>query len=79
VFDARPVGRPVKEERSVTTDSVARSSSGGVGYTYGGPAFVGGILAGLGLGIMLGDVAAWLLIGLGAGFILMAFIAALGK
>jgi hypothetical protein len=58
---------------------VERQSSSGFGYTYGGPAFVGGILAGLGIGILLGDVAAWLLIGLGAGFVLMAFIAALGK
>jgi hypothetical protein len=51
----------------------------GRGYSYGGPAFVGGILVGLGLGILLGDFIAWLLIGLGAGFILMGFIAALGK
>jgi hypothetical protein len=40
---------------------------------------VGGILVGLGLGILLGDFFAWALIGLGAGFILMGFIAALGK
>jgi F0F1-type ATP synthase assembly protein I len=58
--------------------SVDRTSSGR-GYSYGGPAFVGGILVGIGLGILLGDFAAWFLIGLGAGFILMAFIAALGK
>lgn len=51
----------------------------GRGYTYGGPAFVGGIVVGIGLGILLGDFAAWLLIGIGAGFVLMAFIAALGK
>jgi hypothetical protein len=56
-----------------------RATSSGRGYTYGGPAFVGGILAGIGLGILLGDFVAWLLIGIGAGFILMAFIAALGK
>ena len=46
------------------------------GYAYGGPAFIGGILVGLGLSILLGDFGAWLLIGIGAGFILMAFIAA---
>ncbi|HEX6663881.1 MAG TPA: hypothetical protein VF025_09420 [Gaiellaceae bacterium] len=53
--------------------------SSGRGYTYGGPAFVGGPLVGIGLGILLGDFVAWLLIGVGAGFVLMAFIAALGK
>jgi hypothetical protein len=61
------------------TDSVERASSSGRGYTYGGPAFVGGILVGIGLGILLGDFGAWLLIGFGAGFILMALIAARGK
>jgi hypothetical protein len=61
------------------TSSVDRAAAPGRGYTYGGPAFVGGILAGIGLGILLGDFGAWLLIGVGAGFILMAFIAALGK
>ena len=59
------------------TDSVQAQPARG--YTYGGPAFVGGIVVGIGLGILLGDFAAWLLIGLGAGFILVAFIAALGK
>ena len=37
------------------------------GYAYGGPAFVGGIVVGIGLGILLGDFFAWLLIGFGAG------------
>ena len=54
-------------------------SSAGRGYEYGGPAFPGGILVGIGLGIMLGDFFAWLLIGCGAGFILMGFIAALAR
>ena len=58
-------------------DSVNRAS--GRGFAFGGPAFVGGILVGIGLGILLGDFFAWFLIGLGAGFILMGFIAALGK
>ncbi len=62
---------------SVGADS--GDSAAGRGYTYGGPAFVGGILVGIGLGVLLGDVAAWVLIGLGAGFILMALIAAIGK
>jgi hypothetical protein len=61
------------------TDSADRAASSGRGYAYGGPAFVGGIFVGIGLGILLGDFGAWLLIGIGAGFILMAFIAALGK
>jgi hypothetical protein len=47
--------------------------------TAAGPAFPGGILVGIGLGVLLDDFWAWLLIGIGAGFILMAFIAALGK
>ena len=51
----------------------------GRGYAYGGPALIGGILVGLGLGILLDDFFAWLVIGIGAGFILMGFIAALGK
>jgi hypothetical protein len=34
---------------------------------------------GIGLGIMLGDFFAWLLIGLGAGFVLMGFIAAIAR
>jgi hypothetical protein len=32
-------------------------------------AIVGGLLIGIGLGKLLGDMAAWILIGLGAGFI----------
>ena len=51
----------------------------GRGYAYGGPALIGGILVGVGLGILLDDFFAWFVIGIGAGFILMAFIAALGK
>jgi hypothetical protein len=61
------------------TDAGERATPSGRGYAYGGPAFVGGILVGIGLGILLGDFVAWLLIGVGAGFILMALIAALGK
>ena len=51
----------------------------GRGYAYGGPALVGGILVGLGLGILLDDFFAWLVIGMSAGSILMVFIAVLGK
>jgi hypothetical protein len=36
-------------------------------------------VVGIGLGILLDDFWAWLVIGIGAGFILMAFIAAIGK
>jgi F0F1-type ATP synthase assembly protein I len=51
----------------------------GRGYAYGGPALIGGILVGAGLGILLDDFFAWFVIGIGAGLILMGFIAALGK
>ncbi len=51
----------------------------GRGYAYGGPAFLGGILVGVGLGMLLDDFFAWFLIGIGFGLILMGFIAALGK
>jgi hypothetical protein len=61
------------------TGSGDRATSSGGGYAYGGPAFVGGILVGAGLGILLGDFGAWFLIGVGAGFILMGLIAAIGK
>jgi len=61
------------------TNSVDRRAASGRGYSYGGPALPGGIIVGIGLGILLDDFWAWLVIGIGAGFILMAFIAALGK
>ena len=51
----------------------------GRGYAYGGPALIGGILVGAGLGVLLDDFLAWFVIGIGAGLILMGFIAALGK
>jgi hypothetical protein len=51
----------------------------GRGYQYGGPAFPGGILAGIGIGILTDDFWGWLLVGLGAGFILMGLIAALAR
>ncbi len=51
----------------------------GRGYAYGGPSFLGGILVGVGLGMLLDDFFAWFLIGIGFGLILMGFIAALGK
>jgi hypothetical protein len=60
-------------------DSTSRTKASGRGYEYGGPAVPGGLIVGIGLGILLGDFFAWLLIGLGAGFILMGVIAALGK
>jgi len=60
-------------------DKSEAATSSGRGYAYGGPALVGGILVGIGLGILLGDFGAWLLIGIGGGFILMALISALGK
>jgi hypothetical protein len=52
---------------------------GGRGYEYGGSAFVGAIVVGIGMGVLRGDFWAWLLIGLGAGFILMSLIAALAR
>jgi hypothetical protein len=61
------------------TNSVDRGRKQPADYRYGGPALPGGIVVGIGLGILLDDFWAWLLIGVGAGFILMAFIAAIGK
>ena len=55
------------------------SSYGGRGYEYGGPAFVGGIVAGIGIGILTDDFWGWLFVGIGAGFIVMALIAALAR
>ena len=52
---------------------------GGRGYEYGGPAFVGGIAAGIGIGILTDDFWGWLFVGIGAGFIVMALIAALAR
>jgi hypothetical protein len=60
------------------TDAVSRSTSGR-GYEYGGPAVPGALIVGIGLGILLGDFFAWLLIGLGAGFVLMGLIAAIAS
>ena len=54
-------------------------SRSGRGYEYGGPAFPGGILVGIGIGIIRGDFLAWLLIGIGAGFVLMGLIAAIAR
>jgi hypothetical protein len=59
------------------SDTYSRAQSGR-GYQYGGPAIPGGLILGIGLGILLGDFFAWVLIGLGAGFILMGLIAAIG-
>jgi hypothetical protein len=55
------------------------SSYQGRGYEYGGPAFPGGILVGIGIGILTDDFWGWLLVGLGAGFILMGLIAAVAR
>jgi hypothetical protein len=58
---------------------VSNESRSGRGYEYGGPALPGGFLVGIGLGILLGDFFAWVLIGIGAGFILMGFISAIAR
>ncbi|HEX2302871.1 MAG TPA: hypothetical protein VHH57_04540 [Gaiella sp.] len=60
-------------------NSTGTRSSSGRGYEYGGPAVPGGLIVGVGLGILLDDFFAWLLIGLGAGFILMGLIAAIAS
>lgn len=51
----------------------------GSGYQYGGPAFPGAIIAGIGIGILTDDFWGWLFIGFGAGFILMGLIAAIAS
>ena len=60
-------------------DHTASRSSSGRGYEYGGPAVPGGVLVGIGLGILLGDFFAWLLIGVGTGLALMGVIAAVAS
>jgi F0F1-type ATP synthase assembly protein I len=60
-------------------NSAGSRSTSGRGYEYGGPAVPGGLIVGVGLGILLDDFFAWLLIGLGAGFILMGLIAAIAS
>ena len=44
-------------------NSVDRRAASRTRCTYGGPAFVGGIVGRIGLGILLDDFFAWLLIG----------------
>ena len=56
-----------------------RPGGDGSGYQYGGPAFPGAIIAGIGIGILTGDFCGWLFIGFGAGFILMGLIAAIAS
>jgi hypothetical protein len=46
------------------------------GYEAGGIAFVGCIIAGVGLGLLFDEVAAGAVLGVGAGFILMAVLRA---
>jgi hypothetical protein len=60
-------------------DEMPNQPRSGRGYEYGGPAVPGGLILGVGLGILLGDFFAWALIGLGAGFIFMGLIAAIGS
>jgi hypothetical protein len=60
-------------------DRTGSRSPSGRGYEYGGPAVPGGLIVGVGLGILLDDFFAWLLIGLGAGLILMGLIAAIAR
>lgn len=47
------------------------------GYESGGIAFVGFIIAGIGLGFLVGNIVAYTLFGIGAGFIAMAILRAL--
>jgi hypothetical protein len=72
------LSRLTNQTRTMNT-TVRPRRDPGRGYAYGGPAFIGGILVGAGLGILLDDFLAWFVIGIGAGFILMGFVAALGK
>ena len=60
-------------------DRRATRPTEGVADEYGGPAFVGGIVAGIGIGILTDDFWGWLFIGFGAGFILMGLIAAIAS
>jgi hypothetical protein len=67
------------QEDAHLAGSAGDSNYQGRGYQYGGPAFPGGILVGVGIGILTDDFWGWLLVGIGAGFILMGLIAALAR
>jgi hypothetical protein len=45
-----------------TRGGLMKDSDYGRGYSYGGPAVPGGLVVGIGLGILLDDFFAWLLI-----------------
>ena len=51
----------------------------GSGYQYGGPALPGATIAGIGVGILTDDFWGWLVIGFGAGLILMGLIGAIAS
>jgi hypothetical protein len=52
-------------------------NSGTKGYEAGGIAFVGCIIVGVGLGFLFDEVAAGSILGVGAGFIMMALLRAI--
>jgi hypothetical protein len=61
------------------TNVVDRRAASGRGYSYGAWPSSAGFSWESGWALSLTTIGSWLLIGIGAGFILMAFIAALGK
>jgi hypothetical protein len=47
------------------------------GYGYGGVVFVGCLAIGVGVGLIVNEVAGWTVIGFGIGFVLMGLVAAM--
>jgi hypothetical protein len=72
-------GVPIATRVASSYEERVALSGSSRGYEYGGPAFPGGIMAGIGIGILTDDFLGWLFVGIGAGFIAMAFIAALAS
>ena len=77
------MGRPrrlnVRPRESATLVRGGRPASFPLGAGWPAPAVPGGLLVGIGLGILLGDFFGRLLVGLGAGFVMMGLIAAIAS
>lgn len=67
------------ERGNGTVNDAAGRSSGGWGYRHGVLIFVGAVVVGIGLGLLLDDFVPWLLTGFGVGCILFGFVGVIGR